>query len=246
MVAARDGGTGHSGEGSGESSQAGSSKSGGGPQAAWFAVLAGGLKQPLREAPPLRVAADSSEKRLPLRAALKRQGALVRATDNEWRAKRGSSRSEQGADRLAVGAHPRPLPGGPRLQVCTGRRPLPLGWPPTRASLTLLRVRSPSGSSIRQGARRQCAGGQPVCSLACLPPRARGAVLSMSVRPLPRPHAVVPSLPYPEWQDESCGSSQRLCGDASSPRNPDSWTQKEKKETEHGWSCGQGFPGRGV
>lgn len=70
--------------------RAGSSKSGGGPpQAACFAVLAGGLKRPLREAPPLIVAAgaDCCEKRLPLRAALKHQGALVRATDNEWRAK---------------------------------------------------------------------------------------------------------------------------------------------------------------
>jgi hypothetical protein len=53
VVAVRDGGTGHSGEGSDASSQAGSNKSGGGPQAAWFAVLAAGLKQPLREAPPL-------------------------------------------------------------------------------------------------------------------------------------------------------------------------------------------------
>lgn len=154
----------------------------------------------------------------------------------------GSSRSEQRADRLTVGAHPRPLPGGPRLQVYTGRRPLPLGWPPTRAGLTLLRVRSPSRTSIRQGARRQ---GQPVCSLNCLPPTRRWACpLDVRQSPLP-PYVVVSSLPYSKWQDESCGSSQRLCGDASSPRNPDGWTEKEKKETEHGWSCGKGFPGVG-
>lgn len=75
---------------------------------------------------------------------------------------RGSRPSEARADGLAVGAHPRPLPGGSRLRACTGRRPLPLGRPPTRARLTPLRVRSPSGTSVRQGARRQCAKGR-VC-----------------------------------------------------------------------------------
>lgn len=157
----------------------------------------------------------------------------------------GCSGSEQRADRLAVGAHPRPLPGGPRLQVCTGRRPLPLGWPPTRAGLTLVRVRSPSGTSIRQGARRQCARDNLFAAWIAFPHAPVG--LSSRCPSVPSaPHAVVPSLLYPEWQDEGCGSSQRLCGDASSPRNPDDgWTEKEKKETEHGWSCGQGFPGVG-
>jgi hypothetical protein len=97
----------------------------------------------------------------------------------------GSCRSEQRADRLTVGAHPRPLPGGPRLQVCTGRRPLPLGWPPTRAGLTLLRVRSPSGTSIRQGARRQCAGDNLFAAWIASPTRAGGAVLSKSVSSVP-------------------------------------------------------------
>lgn len=93
--------------------------------------------------------------------------------------------------------------------------------------------REPVGDRHPPGGAETICRGQPVCSLDCPPPNA------------PAPHAVVPSLPYPEWQDESCGSSQRLCGDASSPRNPDGWTEKEKKETEHGWSCGQGFPGVG-
>lgn len=129
MVAARDGGTGSGGEGSGESSQAGSSNSGGGPQAAWFAALAVGLKQPLREAPPLIVAALTAMTRRGCPSGphygtrAHRSGPQTMSSEQSC----GSSQSEQRAEGLAIGAHPRPLPGGPRLQVCTSRRPLPLG-----------------------------------------------------------------------------------------------------------------------
>lgn len=156
LAAARDGGTGRGGGGSGESSQSGSNSPGGGRRAAWLAVPAGGLWQPRRAAPPLIVAALAevtiggcpAGPHCGTRAH--RSGAQTMSSERG----RGSRRSEPRADGLAVGAHPRPLPGGSRLPACTGRRPLPLGRPPTRARLTPLRVRSPSGTSVRQGARR--------------------------------------------------------------------------------------------
>ena len=217
MAAARGGGTGRGGGGCGESPQSGSNSPGGGRRAAWLAVPAGGLRQPRRAAPPLIVAALAevtiggcpAGPHCGTRAH--RSGAQTMGSERG----RGSRPSEPRADGLAVGAHPRPLPAGSRLRTCTGRRPLPLGRPPTRARLTPLRVRSPSGTSVRQGARRpvcfgdKLPGAQPLrCPLWGCP---------LDVTPVP---AGVSSLPHPEWKKESCGSGQRPCGDTSPPRNP--------------------------
>lgn len=126
LAAARDGGTGCGGGGSDESPQSGSSSPGGGRWAAWLALPAGGLRQPRRAAPPLILAALAgvvigypAGPHCGTRAH--RSGAQTMGSERG----RGSRPSEPNADGLAVGAHPRPLPGGSRLRACTGRRPLP-------------------------------------------------------------------------------------------------------------------------
>lgn len=221
---------------SGESSQSGSNSPGGGRRAAWLAVPAGGLRQPRRAAPPLIVAALAevtiggcpAGPHCGTRAH--RSGAQTMGSERG----RGSRPSEARADGLAVGAHPRPLPGGSRLRTCTGRRPLPLGRPPTRARLSPLRVRSPSGTSVRQGAQR------PVCC---------GDKL-LGAQPLRCPlwgcpFDVTPE-PHPEWKKENCGSGQQLWGDASPPMNPRRLNREGEAGDGWGWGCGQGNPRGGL
>lgn len=120
----------------------------------------------------------------------------------------GSRPSEPKADGLAVGAHPRPLPGGSRLRACTGRRPLPLGRPPTRA-------RPPASLLLASGARRGPASARG---------RSDNVLSGFSLRihrtgrycrlPWGCPldvtpgFAGVPPLPHPKWRKKSCGSGQ--------------------------------------
>jgi hypothetical protein len=166
-----------------ESSQSVSNNSGGGRRAAWFTVPADGLRRPRRAAPPLIVAALAGMTRRGCPAGphcdtrAHRSGAQTMGSERG----RGSRPSEQRGDGLAVGAHPPPPAWWPP--------PPGLHWPPTPPLGTPSHARSPhfssrpSGISIRQGARRQCAWGKPSRSPNCLATRG-GAVPSTS--PLPR------------------------------------------------------------
>lgn len=44
------------------------------------------------------------------------------------------------------------------------------------------------------------------------------------------------------WSGQRC---PKRCFLVQEPPPPDGGTEKEKRETAHGWSCGQGFPGVG-
>lgn len=141
-MAARDGGTGRGAEGSCESPQAGSSNSGGGPQAAWFAALPVGLKRPLREAPPLIVAALTAMTRRGCPSGPHYGTRAHRSGPQTMRSERGcgASRSEQRADGLAShrGSPPPPAWWPP---------PPGLHWPPTPPLGMASHARRPHSSS---------------------------------------------------------------------------------------------------
>lgn len=188
LAAARDSGTGRGSGCSSESSQSGSTSPGGGRRTAWLAVPAAGLRQPRRAAPPLIVAALAEVTIGGCPAGphcgtrTHRSGAQTMRSESRAVAPARLSRELTG---WPSGLTPAPCPVAPASGPALAADPSP--WDALPRAPASLCVRSPSGTSVRQGAWRQCATGrirlEPSCFAA-----GYGAVPSTSPRvPLASP-----------------------------------------------------------